>query len=218
MDGSSYLWPLGHEFEIPKTPPYQFPFILDFDLMLGTYTWVWIQNHGIIKYTCNGAQVNLVEPISLTLKPKIVTLKHVHFLYMASVKGRASEEELWQISSLLLESIFCLQLKQSSSDWQGMRLRGILQSKNCCTWVSKKHSQSHEALFWAPCLLHLCTTVWHFLRAGRHVYFYQMKLFLKRKSLHSRVFCFLHLCLKINECGLVSWQRLPGWSFSLESQ
>lgn len=120
-----------------------------------------------MKYTCNRAQVNLVEPISLTLKPKIVKLKHVYFLYMASVKGLAFEEELWQISSLLLELI-CLQLKQ-------------------------KHSQSHEALFWAPCLLHLCTTVWHFLRAGRHVYFYQLKLFLKRKSLHNRVFCFPHL-------------------------
>lgn len=133
-----------------------------------------------------------MEPTSLTLKPKTVKLKRVYFLYMASVKGQAFEEELWQISSLLLELI-CLQLKQSSSDWQGMGLRGILESRNCCTWVKKKHSQSHEALFWAPCLLHLCTTVWHFLRAGRHVYFYQLKLFLKRKSLHNRVFCFPHL-------------------------
>lgn len=29
---------LGHEFEITKTPPYQFPFIFDLDLMLRTYT------------------------------------------------------------------------------------------------------------------------------------------------------------------------------------
>lgn len=42
VKGSFVFGYFGHEFQITKTPPYQFLFISDFDLMWANYTGEWI--------------------------------------------------------------------------------------------------------------------------------------------------------------------------------
>lgn len=114
------------------------------------------------------------------------------------------------MSSLLWELAFHWQLKQPSSDGRRRTAAAALQSKrkNCCTWVrrsiqSEQGSGRHIPLHWP-------TAAWHLSRAGRRVYFYQVKVFVKENFYIIGYFSFLRPCLRISKCtGWVRGLRLP---------